>query len=96
MKILVKFWSDWADELDCQEMLVVEGDSADAVYKRYEEKLGEYKEEGIELGFGTNEAFYAQELDLRSFTFTPLADNEAEIIQRLLGKRFGTGILRHF
>lgn len=96
--ILVKFSASWADEFECEELLLVEG-TLESVTARLEEFLEEgyydheYDEYYTEFSFGTNESFQLEDLSLSDFSLTELLESEAECIKTHIGSNFGTGIL---
>lgn len=84
-KFLIKFESDWADEFQCEQFTIVPSkEQAQAIVERLIEEGGY---------FGTNEGFEEGELSECEFSITEITDEEADVICKLLGSEFGTGIL---
>ena len=84
-KAILKLSADWADEFQCEQFVICENRS-EAVNRR---------DSAIKYGgwFGTNEGWEGGQLRERDFEIVEVSDKEAEILQRVLGSGFGTGIL---
>jgi hypothetical protein len=89
---LVKFQADWADEFDCQELVVKSG-TVEGISKYIEDTL----EKGEDYYFGSNEGFEPDELSLGNFSIEEITELEALFVVTRITKRvnstFGTGIL---
>ena len=81
-KILVKMCKSYADEFDCEAFQIFDDR---AVWESVLSTL----EDGAVIYFGSNEEL--GDFCRRDFTVTEISDEEAAIIQRLLGREYGTG-----
>ncbi len=93
-RIIVTFKKDWADEFDCQQLIVLEG-----TIDRVKAYINHHCEEVLDLYFGTNEGF--DELDPSDFAVSNLSEEEFQTIKKYLlpnswNVTFGTGILAAF
>lgn len=79
--ILVKFSKGWADEFDVYGFAVVESND---VWQNRLKHLGEN-----DVYFGTNEGWDASEMSESDFRVSEISDQDAEVIIRTLGKRWG-------
>lgn len=83
-KYLLVFNTDWADEFDCEKYAIYNNlEAAEAIVASYIENGGY---------FGTNEGWEEDELYEGCFTITEISEDEAEVLIRLLGHTFGTGL----
>lgn len=84
-KYLVIFHANWADEIDCSQFHIYDTE--------------EDAEEAIKLtieypgGIGTNESFEKGQIDERDFEIIEITEDEAKVLERLLGNSFGVGLL---
>ena len=86
MKYLVIQSSDWSDEFTAE---------CFQIYNSREEAVDTIAELCNEGGyFGTNEGWEKDELYEDDFKVKEISDAEAEVIARLLGSPFGTGLLK--
>ncbi len=85
--VLVKFKRDWADEFTCEKFKIIK----DSTICKEKENTSELIKE--ELYFGTNEYFEAGELSLDDFEFVEITTREYNLIEKLIGTKFGTGIV---
>jgi len=93
VKILITASVDYADEFDCKFFYIVDGVDAATCQADFARAAHECEDE--EVYFGTNEFLTVSESDFlgnfASFKFTEISDDEAEVINRLIGPAFGTG-----
>jgi len=83
-KYLLVFDRDWADEFQCESYSIHETEeSAQATVDQYINN---------ESYFGTNEGFEAGELSEEDFSITEISTGDVEVLRRLLGNSFGTGL----
>lgn len=77
MPTLVKFSRDWADEFQAEGLAILTADQVEALIEEVENGFREWD-------FGTNEGWEEGELDMSDFTFTPITDEEAEMLIRVI------------
>lgn len=84
---LVQQNSDWADEFQCQKYCILEDVSEQDVIEYIKDicKDGAY--------FGTNEGWEEEELSEDDFSYTEISEEENNLLVKLLGKSFGTGVV---
>ena len=78
--------NDWADEFTASSYRIYENTTKEAVV----ENVAKIIQEGS--SFGTNESWEENELDFADFRIEEITDTEVEIIKRILGEAFGTGV----
>jgi hypothetical protein len=84
-KYILIMSTDWVDEFNCEEFRIVNTlKEAEQIRQRCIDQGGD---------FGTNEGFEEEELSEDAIEIKVITQNEASIIQKTLGGRFGTGIL---
>jgi hypothetical protein len=88
MPTLVIFSRDWADEFQCEEFIITELSKDDA-----EKLIFNKLQKSYEYYFGTNEGFETNDLSIQDFEIKEISDQEKETLTKLIGERFGTGIL---
>lgn len=86
-KVLIKFDANWADEFDVYGFTIVN-------YEKYQEILKWIQERGkdrINCYFGTNEGWDDETLEQfsRHYSYHVIDPEEAKIVQRLFGNKFG-------
>lgn len=84
MKTLVIFKKDWADEFQVESF---------RIYDLSVENTKQHLEETVieqSLWFGTNEGWEDGEIDLDDFEFKSITDHEASVIEKVIGRTFGT------
>lgn len=80
--------NDWADEFDANSYKIFK----DTTEEQVKQCVVQITKEGSD--FGTNEGWEPDNLCLDDFTITEITDTETEILERLLGKVFGTGVFQ--
>jgi hypothetical protein len=85
-KTIIKWDSNWADEMDIQGFVIVDAKAA----KEFKEQLETIKNEII-IGVGTNEDIeYANGKEMLSdLTFEDLTEDESESIVNVIGDEYG-------
>lgn len=85
MTYLVTQSSDWADEFTAECFCIFDNKLRAQGYVDALVENGGY--------FGTNEGWEDDELSDQDFKIIEIPDEDAEVITKYLGKRFGTGLL---
>ena len=84
MKTLVIFSKDWSDEFQVESF---------QIYDLSVEQTKQHIKEtvvGFSLWFGTNEGWEEDEICLSDFEFKAISEEEASVIEKVIGKNFGT------
>lgn len=85
-KVIVKWDSNWDDEMDISGFTIISEEEAIALKTRLKER-----KTGFEICVGTNEDIdYSSGADLLDeLTFTKISDDEARIIEKRIGDEYG-------
>lgn len=87
VRYLVRFSRDWADEFTAEGLAILSQEQLDKLHKNADK---------MDWFFGTNEGYYAGELETSDFKSTPITREEEETLCRLIPdlkiKRYGDSL----
>jgi len=90
MKILLVYQDNWADEIDFKSYRIMDVDAWEALKAKMfaDEASGDGS---TSVCFGTNEENEYDSVEdlLKRITETTISDEDAEVLERLLGNKFG-------